>query len=171
MSSENDASLEELLDSLRESYKKAVNKINHQEICCKKSIAEIPLLKLDASQSIKREEDIKKQFLQAKLEFTEYRQKCIDRVQGVAKFSYEILPQWLKDKLQSEDQTKTKVVVESDQVSILHQVNRPTDSKDDQEAFPKIHVDLNNVPDDELLEDVNESDGHLNEGTSKVCIL
>lgn len=133
MSNQHDASLEDLLDSLLNSYKEALDKINHQEMCFKRGIAEIPLLKLDVSQSVKREEDLKKQFLQAKQEFTDYRKKCIERVQRVSKFAYEILPKWLKDQLQAEDLTKEKTnetekVAESGQVNDRH-LNEETTSE------------------------------------------
>ena len=86
MSSKPDSSLKDYLNSLLTSFKEALDKFNHQENCFKSALDEIPLLKLDISQSIKREEEIRKQILQARQEFRCYWKKLKEDVDMLRKF-------------------------------------------------------------------------------------
>lgn len=173
-SDEYDASFDAVIDLFRNSYMEALDKVNHQEICFERAKAEIPLLKLDIGESIKREEEIEKRFLQAKQEFREFRKNFIEKIQMLDKKLDEYQPKWLKDEQQAEDQIKTnsgmeKVLAESDQVqTILPPVNKVTsaDIEEDKEAIQKLQVHLNYVPNDKLTEYVDDSNAHFDEGTT-----
>lgn len=130
------------MGSLLTSYKETLNKFNHQENCYRRSIDEIPLLKLDTSQSIKREEEIQNQILQARQEFRDYDKKWQEHVDMLSKLVFDLQPKWLKDKLQAKHQTKTNSRTENALVPILPQVNQatPTGCKENKEPNPKLQV-------------------------------
>jgi len=130
-----DASEKMRMDSLLNSYQEVLHKISHQENCLKRAKDEITLLKLDNSQSTKREEETQKQILQTKQEFRDYKK--------MVKENFEIVLKELNLENAKGDQAKTNSETENeaetDQVPISPLVNdvTPADAKENnKKAIP-----------------------------------
>ena len=159
-----DASEKMRMDSLMNSYQEVLHKISHQENCLKRAKDEITLLKLDNSQSTKREEETQKQILQTKQEFRDYKK--------MVKENFEIVLKELNLENAKGDQAKTnsetEKEAETDQVQISPLVKEvtPADAKENKEAIPKLQVYLNNSHNNKLPDDVSDSDGSLHKETT-----
>lgn len=178
--SKRSASLNDQVETLKKSYKEAVDTIIYQEICLKSARAEIDQLKLNKSQLMQHKVEMQKQILiDTKQEFMDYQKMCMEKAGKLEKITKEKLPKWLLDELDAK--------AETDQLTLLHLVNEVTSAnrKDNNETIiPKQEIHLINIPDNALSnEDANKceenyyphdhkADRHLNEGTtSEVCIL